>query len=220
MDTVSHEGTSIAVKDMLSFGWATFERRPWFFIGIIIILMVASGIVNAIITAVFGAQGAGSLFGNVASFLVNTLVSMGIANVFLKAHENVYSVQFADIWHPQPFLKFLGAYFLQSIIILVGFILLVVPGVIAMVMLAFTSYLVMEKGLGPIEAINESIRLTKGERWNLLILLVALIFVNLIGLLALLVGLLVTIPVSVLAIVHAYKTLSLKNPMPASSVAI
>lgn len=214
MDTATHTGTSIAVKDMLSFGWATFERRPWFFIGIVVILMVASGIVNAIISAIFGVEGAGAFFSNIASFLVNTLVSMGIANVFLKAHENVYTVTWSDIWHPQPFLKFLGAYFLQSLIILIGFVLLVIPGVMAMVVLAFTSYLVIDKGLGPIEAINESMRLTKGERWNLLILLVALIFVNLIGLLALLVGLLVTIPVSVLAIVHAYKTLSHNNPMP------
>jgi uncharacterized membrane protein len=49
--------------------------------------------------------------------------------------------------------------------------------------------------------------LTKGNRWKLFQLSLALLLLNILGLLALLVGLFVTIPVSFIAMVHAYRAL-------------
>ena len=58
------------------------------------------------------------------------------------------------------------------------------------------------------EAIKESWRLTKGHKWSILRLAVLMTLVNVLGFLLLLVGLLVTIPVTMLAFVRAYRVLS------------
>lgn len=207
------QASVINVKDMISFGWSQFERRPWFFIGALIIFMILSGIVGAIISAIFGDTGSSGAIGQLVGFMVNALFAMGLMHVYLKAHDDVHSVELKDLWHPTPYLKFLAADFLQAVIIMIGFVLLVIPGVVAMVVLAFTLYLVLDKNMGPIEAMKESVRITGGERWNLLLLLVSLIFINIIGVLCLVVGLLVTVPVSLFAIVHAYKQLQHKHSL-------
>jgi uncharacterized membrane protein len=83
--------------------------------------------------------------------------------------------------------------------------LLIVPGVILGLMFLFTTLIVIERELGPIEALSESNCLTRGHKWPLLGFMLLLLLVNLLGLLALVVGLLVSIPVTTLAFVHAYR---------------
>ena len=69
-------------------------------------------------------------------------------------------------------------------------------------------YLVMDRGLGVTESLKESRRITYGNRLKLLLLGLALVGINIVGFFLLIVGLLVSIPVSMLAGVHAYRTLS------------
>jgi uncharacterized membrane protein len=67
---------------------------------------------------------------------------------------------------------------------------------------------------------KESSRITRGHKWPLFVFLLLLVLVNLAGLLALVVGLLVSMPVSMLAFVHAYRTLAGKAEMPPSDAAM
>lgn len=72
----------------------------------------------------------------------------------------------------------------------------------------FSTFLVVDRGLGPLDALKTSMELTKGNRWPLFgfALLTALIVA--LGVLALGVGLLVAIPIVGLATAYAYRLLS------------
>ena len=85
--------------------------------------------------------------------------------------------------------------------------MLIVPGIIFTLMFLFTTFIVVDRELGPIEAMKDSHRITRGHKWPLLGFLVLLMLINLAGLMALVVGLLVTIPVTSLAFTHAYRVL-------------
>jgi len=89
-----------------------------------------------------------------------------------------------------------------------GILLLVVFGVILVVMFIFAGLLVIDREVGPIEALKESYRITSGHRWSILGLILVLFLINLLGLLALIVGMLVSIPIALLALTHAYRVLS------------
>jgi uncharacterized membrane protein len=94
--------------------------------------------------------------------------------------------------------------------------LLIVPGVIFTLMFMFATFIVVDRELGPIEAMKESKRLAHGHKWALLGFVLVLALINLLGVLALGVGLLVSIPVSSLAFVHGYCTLTANaGPPPA-----
>jgi uncharacterized membrane protein len=152
------------------------------------------------------------LIASLVSLVLGVLATLAATTFALRAHDDIAGVQLGDLWNPQPFWRFLGAQILLAIILIVGFLLLIVPGVIAAVGLGFSPYLVVDRAKGPIEALKESWRITKGHKWQLFLLGLVIIGINILGLLALVVGLLVSIPVSWLAVTHAYRTLQAHAP--------
>jgi len=61
--------------------------------------------------------------------------------------------------------RFFVTNFLSGLIILVGFIFLIIPGLVFMVWYQFSQYLVIVRDLRPIEAIKESKKLISGYFW-------------------------------------------------------
>lgn len=200
-----------STKSALRFGWETFKRRPWFFVGSTVVILLASGLIEAfttgIDTALGGSREEPSLIGGVINLGLGTLLSMGATAFYLAAHDNPETADLSALWHPQSFLKYLGTSILYALAIVVGLVLLVVPGIILALMFMFSTFIVIDRDLGPIEAMKESNRITYGHKWTLLGLMLMLVLINLLGVLALVVGLLVSIPVSTLAVVHAYRVL-------------
>jgi uncharacterized membrane protein len=188
-----------------------FKRRPWFFVGSTFVILLASGLINAftsgIDAAITGSAEEPSIIGTVVNLGLGTLISMGATAFYLAAHDNPDTADLSLLWHPRPFWRYLGASILLSLAVAIGFVLLIVPGIIFGLMFMFATFIVIERELGPIDAMNESHRLTRGHKWQLFGFVLLLVLVNLLGLLALLVGIFVSIPVSTLAFVHAYRVL-------------
>lgn len=69
-----------------------------------------------------------------------------------------------------------------------GFLFLIIPGIILACRLAFVSYLVMDKNLDPIQAIEQSWKLTKGLGWNIFIMAIFSVFIFIFGIILLIVG--------------------------------
>ena len=78
----------------------------------------------------------------------------------------------------------------------------------------------MASAAGPIDAMGESNRITRGHKWQLFGFVLLLLLINLLGLLALVVGILVSIPVSTLAFMHAYRVLGGKAGTPPPDAAL
>jgi uncharacterized membrane protein len=208
----------------LRFGWETFKKRPWFFVGSTVVILLASGLIDAFSSALDAAVGGSaeqpSLIGTVVNLGLGTLLGMGATAFYLAAHDNPDTVDLSALWHPQPFWKYLGASILYALALVVGLILLVVPGIIFALMFMFTTFIVIDRELGPVEAMKESNRITHGHKWSLLGFTLMLVLINLLGLIALVVGLLVSIPVSSLAVTHAYRVLSGRTPPAAQDAAM
>jgi hypothetical protein len=206
----------------LRFGWETFKKRPWFFVGSTVVILLASGLIDAFSSALDAAVGGSaeqpSLIGTLVNLGLGTLLGMGATAFYLAAHDNPDTADLSLPWHPRPFWKFLGASILLSLAVAIGLVLLIVPGIIFGLMFMFATFVVIERELGPIDAMNESNRLTRGHKWQLFGFVLVLLLINLLGLLALVVGILVSIPVSTLAFVHAYRVLGGKaEPRPADA---
>ncbi|MDB4991930.1 MAG: hypothetical protein JWL75_175 [Parcubacteria group bacterium] len=213
----------LSVKECLSTGWRTFTSRPWLFIVAGALLFAISAIADIPRAVSKGHEGAEGVALWIITFLISSivsfLVSMGKTAFYLKSHDAAESAKLADLWHPKPFLKYAIVTILSGLATFIGLILLIVPGIIVGIMFGFSQYLVIEKHLSPMEALRESARLTHGNRWNLFLLGLALLGINILGFCALFVGLLVTLPISTIAVIHAYRLLSstaASEPVPAS----
>jgi hypothetical protein len=77
---------------------------------------------------------------------------------------------------------------LVSAIVIAGMFLLVVPGIIFAVKLTFVPYLVIDKGLDPVEAVKQSWDMTKGHGWTIFGMAVISIFIYIAGILVLILG--------------------------------
>ncbi|HXG79813.1 MAG TPA: hypothetical protein VNJ31_10815 [Methyloceanibacter sp.] len=201
------------------FGWEAFKQRPWFFVGTAFIILALSLLIDALTSRIDALITGSAEEPSAAGFVINiglgTLLSMGTTAFYLAAHDNPAGAQLSLLWHPQPFWKYLGASILLTLAVLVGFVLLIVPGIIFGLMFMFAPFIVIEREAGPVDAMSESNRITRGHKWPLFGFMLLLVLINLLGLFALGVGLLVSIPVSTLAFVHAYRVLSGKmEPHP------
>jgi uncharacterized membrane protein len=211
----------LSIGSLVRFGWETFKSRPWIFVGttaLLGLLLGISGSISSGLDATFsGSVEEPSLPGTIFSWATSTLISMGATAFYLAAHDNPQTAQVSMLWHPQKFWSFLGASLLVSIVVVLGIILLIVPGIIFALMFMFATMIVIDRGLGPIVSMQESKRITTGYKWNLLGLGIVLTLINVAGLLALIVGLLVTVPVTVLAFTRAYRELSARAGVPATA---
>jgi uncharacterized membrane protein len=195
-----------STKEALTFGWETFKKDPWFYVGVTVSLTVFSMVVNALTG---GGHGIGSVLGFVISYLASTVVTIAYVKLALSATATDGThVGWDGLWAPEHFFNMLGATILQSVIILVGLVLLIVPGIIASLVFVFTQLALVDKKLDPIAALKESYRLTKGHVWQLFVFTLTIVAVNIVGFLALVIGLMVTIPVSIIAAAHVYRKFS------------
>ncbi|MFZ2287825.1 MAG: hypothetical protein WAV93_12640 [Bacteroidales bacterium] len=74
----------------------------------------------------------------------------------------------------------------------IGLVCLIIPGIIIGCRLAFTAYLVMDKGLDPIRAAEESWRLTRGHGWRIFLMGFVAFFIYIAGFICFFIGVLVS----------------------------
>ncbi len=199
----------VGIKEAFSFGWTTFKSRPWFFVrvGLLIVgFSILVGLAEDAVRIALGDSIADTISG-LDSLLTSALVSAGMTVLFLKAHASVESANLKDLWAPKLFLRFLGLTFVGGILTILGFVCLIIPGIFLMIAFSFSDFAAVEKDMGPIEALKESWRVTKGHRLHLLLFGLAALAINILGFLALFVGLLVTTAVTQLAFIHLYRSI-------------
>lgn len=191
-------------REAINFGWATFKNNAVFLLGI----LLASAVIPIIPQLIGGyLPGMGIIFLLISGFL-QILVGMGLIKVTLKFCDNE-KAEFADLFSCSSlFLRYLAGSILYAIIVLIGLCLLVVPGVIWAIQFQFFTYLIVDKGMGPVEALEKSSAITKGAKWDLFLFGILLELVVVAGILALLVGILAALPVVMLANAFVYRKLA------------
>lgn len=88
----------------------------------------------------------------------------------------------------ENYLNIVLANLLTAALIMLGFIALIIPGIIIGCRLAFVGYLVMDKKLDPIMAVEESWKMTRGYGWTIFWMAIVSFFIYIAGLCLLFVG--------------------------------
>jgi hypothetical protein len=130
--------------------------------------------------------------------LVGGPIFYGSAYAWLKAVSGT-KPQVDDLFVPfrRNYLACVLSQILLWIILVIGFILLIVPGIILAVRLSFVPFLVVDEGRGPVEAIMESWKRTAGYG-------LTIFFTGLLGIVIVLVGLVLLIVGSIPATILVY----------------
>jgi uncharacterized membrane protein len=193
--------------EAIRFGWNAMKNNLGFFIGLLILagsILIILSILQGL--TVEGAPGFSFLL-SIASVVVQLIIEIGLIKIALKFADNT-KAELGDLFSCYPlFFKYLGASILYGLIILGGIILLIIPAFIWGIKFQFFGYFIVDKGAGPIEALKRSSSITMGAKWDLFLFGLLILGINILGFLALVIGLFATIPTSMVAIAYVYRKL-------------
>ncbi len=191
MTTGNYFSLTPSIEDALSFGWKKIGEQFLPLLAVTIILAILHGPVSftykedtfqfwhLAILPIFMAYG----------FLFWPVIDYGGDYLFLNAirGEKVEIVDLFDGFRTK-YLNIVLANLITVALVIMGFILLIIPGIIILCRLVFVSYLVMDKGLEPIRAIEESWKMTRGQGWTIFGLAIISFLIFIAGLILLFVG--------------------------------
>ena len=135
--------------------------------------------------AVFG------IFAMAYSFLVIPVFDFGSDLIFVHAvRKQKIDFKYLVSGFSENYVQILLANLITFALVVIGFIMLIIPGIIIACRLTFVSYLVMDKKMDAVTAVEESWRLTKGYGWTIFAMGLVSFFMIIFGILMLIVGIL------------------------------
>lgn len=212
----------LPLSEAVRFGWRTVQQHFPFIILTIAVAVIVPCIIDWGGEHVFHRRGQQFLM-DLIDIVVSATFALGLFKIYLRFRdgekpifENLFDgISRAHVW--------VGASIIMTVAIVMGLVLLLVPGIIMLLRLWFVGFVLVDERTGPIDAIQRSWDITRGHTMDLLVFFIVLVGLNLLGVVCLGVGLLVTVPISGLAMSFVYRVLKPKvavTPVvPASDVA-
>ena len=193
-------------SEAIRFGWNTMKSHLGFFI-VLLILVALIYVVPDILAELTKDTPILPTIIAIASLVLYVLTQMGLIGISLK-FVNGDKGKLADLFAYLPlFLKYLLGSIIYGLIVFGGIILLIVPGIIWGIKFQFYKYFIVDKGLGPIEALKKSSAITKGVKSDLFLFGILLGLINFLGAVFLIIGLFATIPATMVAMAFVYRKL-------------
>ena len=188
---------AVKIGDYIGTGWETFKKNPGGFVGFTLVVFLIN-------VAVAKINQSASPVGTLISLLVSGPLNAGFLIVAFKLLKN-RATTFGDFFRGfNNFLPLFLVSLVSSVMIGIGFVLLLLPGIYLAVAYTFALPLVLEKKMNFWDAMEFSRKLISKNWFSFFGFAFVLVLVNLAGGLLLGFGLLVTIPLTICAIAAAY----------------
>ena len=203
---------SFSKKEAISYGWKATKANFKFFVLLMLSLFavnVLPGMLRDNITPDKNSLIAFLI--SIISWILQLIVGLGLIKIALEIQDHK-KTHYSDLFSQSHMvINYFLASFLYGLIVIAGLILLIVPGIIWGIKYQYFSYFIVDKEMGPIEALKASSKITKGSIWNIFLLRILLILINIGGAILLGIGLLATVPIGMMAEVHVFRKLSTRK---------
>jgi uncharacterized membrane protein len=197
-----------SIKEAMKYGWDTFKANVSFFIGFMLVMGLITVLPDYLSDKIFEPKSVGLLITKLILRLVGLVLGMVSTRISLDIHDSG-APNLSKLGELLPQIpSYVAGKIIYGLIVLVGLVLLIVPGIIVAYMFLYVGYLIIDRDLGPIAALQESRALTDGYKMDLFLFSLVVAGVNILGVICLFVGLFVTIPTTMMASVYVYRRLS------------
>jgi len=203
-----------SIREALEFGWDAFKRHAGAAVVIGVASLLTMLVVDALVRMAADQAGPAALLAVFAQ-LLQLFWSLVWIRFALAVHDLRPAPPRELLPDGKTFIEYVAASLLYSLLVAIGLVLLVIPGLYLAARYGLVSFVIAERRAGPIDAFHQSASLTRGARWKLLLLMLLLGVLNLVGALLLGFGLLATVPLSALAMAFVYRRLIARAEQPA-----
>jgi len=123
------------------------------------------------------------------TFLVLPVFKFGSKMIFVQAVRKIKpDFELLVKGFMENYLSIILANLLVAALVIIGLFALIIPGIIIACRLSFVAYIVMDKKVDPIEAVEMSWRLTRGHGWTIFFMGFVSFFIAIFGLILCFVG--------------------------------
>jgi hypothetical protein len=135
-----------------------------------------------------------ALFGLAYAFMFMPVIKFGEKYLFLKAmRDEEADLKMLFEGFRTKYLNILLANLIVVALVIIGIVMLIIPGIIVACRLAFVPYLVMDKDLEPMRAVEKSWQMTRGHGWTIFFMAILSFFIIIGGLIVFFFGVLISI---------------------------
>ncbi len=188
---------------LMKHGWNKFQSNIPTLIGAAFVWLVLS--ILPFIIGVISQEGWFIVLMFFLAMFLSIFLGIGFMRMVISISDNdttEFSTLFSGL---DVFLSFVAVVILYTVIVMVGTLMLIVPGMIWGIQFMFAPFLVVDKKMGPIEALKRSSEMTYGMKWDLFAFQVMTSQVLTLATYALLLPLLVALPVVMVAYAGLYR---------------
>jgi phage FluMu protein Com len=207
----------VSVDAILSYAWRLWQMHLGLLVGVTVVIIAITwaislpfGFVQAMLEQNREPEAAfavGSI-GNIVSNLVQLFLGIGQAQIALKLARR-QPAAIADLFGGGPlFLPVLGASILGGIMFALGFLLLIIPGIILLLMFWPFYYLVVDQKTGVVESFSVASSVTQGNWGTAFLLWLVSVAVMILGCMALCIGVIFAAPLVTMFWAIAYLMMS------------
>ncbi len=211
-------GKRFIIGDVLGFGWQVMKVNLWFFVGLAFVAGLVSAIPDIIEQIILSVKPPELLAGllifvlNIIGMVISIIIGIGFIKIALSFCDG-RKPRFSTLFDYEGcFWRYVGAQILLMLIVWGGLLLFIVPGIIWSIKYGLCQYFVIDKGLGPVQAIKASGRTTMGVKWKLFVFSLLCALIILLGLLCLGVGVFAAYPTVMVANALVYRHLVAQTP--------
>lgn len=206
-----------SITESIEVGWDIAKNNFVLLLGGVVFTMLASaapvvimGLMTHLTESDTFISGMFTSIGSLAHFIIYSGLFLGLIKMSLALADK-QKAEFGEIFNYFSLVfNFAVAQLIAGFIIVLGTILLIVPGIIFAIKLQFFPYFIVEQGCGPIEALQKSWEMTKDTKFQIFLFDLVVYLMNLLGMLCFGVGLFVTVVISIGAAAHVYRQLERK----------
>jgi hypothetical protein len=173
------------IGGMYSHAWNVLKADFWTLLLVGFVAWLLGGFISGLLSRPGGAP---AVLSTLYQVFVGTPITFGAAYAWLRAARGT-KPEVGNLFVPfqRNYVATVVAGLLLLVIV-VGFILLIVPGIILAVRLSFVPFLVVDERRGPVESLFESWKRTSGYSWTILGAVLLAIVIVLVGFLIFIVG--------------------------------
>lgn len=198
---------TFSIKRAFRRGWELLKANKKLSIALTFIIIVLGAIQNVITNKHALGYGLAMVIIVIAFYVLATIMKIGFIKIYLKLEDNEPASLRELLSYSSLFWKYLGASILYFLVVLGGTILLIIPGIYWAVKYEFVPIIVVDEHVSIKQAFKMSAAMTREVKWKLIWMFILVALANIVGMALVLVGLFISVPVTILAYMHVYRKL-------------
>ena len=201
----SHHKPQISLNVAIQKGWEATAHYLGFYITLVLLIVLFS-LIPSVIEGLFGDTKWFAPTVRGVFVILIALVTLGMLRTTLKSVDREEPT-IIELFHLHLFARYVLVSVLYLAMFVGGLVLFIVPGIYWGLKYQFATYLVIDERMSIVKAFEESAKMVKTHEWDLFAYWLLMFMLNFMGLLFFGIGLVITMPVTIVGYSYIYKQL-------------